>query len=264
MSAFRVCLLLLALLGCADGATSTLRPAIGGVEEHVGELLPLDTPFQSESGEARRLGDFVGRGQPSLLVLAYSRCSMLCSLVLRSTADLVPRLGLRPGQDYDLLTISIDPRETQFEASRTRQVAIERAGLAPSDNWPFLVGEEASIQRVADSLGFSYRWDPASEQFAHPAVIFTLSPEGRISGYFYELTPDPSAVSAALLGRPTTPGRSVGAAVLSCFRFDALGRKYGSVVQRCFQVGAGSVALALALGVGSLLRRERRARELRS
>jgi protein SCO1/2 len=143
-------------------------------------------------------------------------------------------------------------------------VALERAGLATGDHWPFLVGQEASIRRVADSLGFSYRWDPASEQFAHPAVIFTLSPQGRVSGYFYELTPDPSAVTAALLGRGTSPARSVGAAVLSCFRFDALGRKYGSVVQRFFQVGAGSVALALALGVGTLWRRERRAREARS
>jgi len=256
--------LLLALLGCADRAAPTLRPSIGGVEEHVGALLPLDTPFLSASGEAHRLGDFIGRGRPSLLVLAYSRCSMLCGLVLRATADLVPQLGLQPGQDYDLLTISIDPRETPFEAGRTRQVTIERAGLAPGDQWPFLVGEETSIRRVADSLGFSYRWDPASEQFAHPSVIFTLSPAGRVSGYFYELIADPNAVSAALLGRTTPRARSVGAAVLSCFRFDALGRKYGSVVQRCFQLGAGSVALALALGVGSLLRRERRMRELRS
>lgn len=264
MSALRVALLVLVLLGCADSTASTLPPSIGGVEEHVGALLPLDTPFVSASGETRPLGDFIGRGRPSLLVLAYSRCSMLCSLVLRATADLVPRLGLEPGQDYDLLTISIDPRETPFEASRTRQVALERAGLAPGDHWPFLVGQEASIRRVADSLGFSYRWDAASEQFAHPAVIFTLSPQGRVSGYFYELTPDPNTVTAALLGRGTSPARSVGAAVLSCFRFDALGRKYGSVVQRCFQVGAGSVALALALGVGTLLRRERRAREARS
>jgi protein SCO1/2 len=205
----------------------------------------------------------VGRGQPALLVLAYSRCSMLCSLVLRATADLVPRLGLTPGKDYELVTISIDPRETPFEAGRTRQVALERAAIVDGGAWPFLVGDEVSIRRVAESLGFSYQWDAASEQFAHPAVLFTLSPAGRVSGYFYDLTPDPAAVRAALLGQASSAARGVGAAVLSCFRFDALGRKYGSAVQRCFQAGASLVALALALGVGSLLRRERRAREAR-
>jgi protein SCO1/2 len=250
-----------ALLGCADSPAAPARPRMGGVQEHLAAPLPLDAPFQSTSGKTVRLGDVVGRGQPAVLVLAYSRCAMLCSLVLRATADLVPRLGLTAGKDYDLLTISIDPRETPFEAGRTRQVALERAGLAPAEVWPFLVGQEASIRRVAESVGFSYQWDAASEQFAHPAVIFTLSPEGRVSGYFYDLAPDPAAVRAALLGQGTPAARSLGAAVLSCFRFDAFGRKYGPLVQRCFQGGATLVALLLVLGVGSLLRRERRMRE---
>jgi protein SCO1 len=251
----------IAALGCAEKSGVPVRPRMGGVEEHPGALVPQDTPFQSTSEQALQLGDVIGHGQPSLLVLAYSRCSMLCSLVLRATADLVPRLGLTPGKDYRLVTISIDPRETPFEAGRTRQVALERAGLSDSAVWPFLVGDEAAIRRVADSLGFFYQWDAASEQFAHPAVIFTLSPAGRVSGYFYDLTPDPGAVRAALLGQGSPAPRSIGAAVLSCFRFDALGRKYGQLVQRCFQAGATLVALALALGVAVLLRRERRARE---
>ena len=254
-----LCALCAMLLGCSQ-APAPLRPRTGGVEEHLGALLPLGEPFRATNGEALRLGDVVGRGRPALLVLAYSRCSMLCSLVLRATADLVPRLALVPGKDYDLLTISIDPRETPFEAGRTREVALERSGITADGVWPFLVGEEASIRRVAQSVGFSYAWDAASAQFAHPAVIFALSPAGRVSGYFYDLTPDPTAVRAALLGQ-ATPARSVGAAVLSCFRFDALGRRFGPVVQRCFQAGASLVAVALALGVAGLLRRERRARE---
>ena len=224
----------------------------------------MDAEFQSTHGAQERLGDVVGRGQPTLLVLAYSRCAMLCSLVLRATADLVPSLGLTPGQDYRLLTISIDPRETRFEAGRTQQVTLERAGLADASAWPFFVGQEASIRRVADSLGFRYAWDAASEQFVHPAVIFTLSPAGRVSGYFYDLRPDPGAVRAALLGESSPSVRSLGTAVLSCFRFDALGRKYGPVVQRCFQAGATLVALALGLGVALLFRRERRTRGAQS
>jgi protein SCO1/2 len=255
--------LTIGLLGCAD-SRPPVAPRVGGVEEHLGAALPLDTEFQSTHGAQQRLGDVIGRGQPTLLVLAYSRCSMLCSLVLRAAADLVPSLGLTPGQDYRLLTISIDPRETPFESGRAQQVALERAGLADSSAWPFLVGQEASIQRVADSVGFHYAWDAASEQFVHPAVIFTLSPAGRVSGYFYDLRPDPGAVRAALLGEASPSARSVGTAVLSCFRFDALGRKYGPTVQRLFQAGATAVALALALGVTLLFRRERRARGVQS
>ena len=251
--------LAIGLVGCARSAPP-LGPSAGGVEEHVGAALPLDAEFQSTLAAEQRLGDVVGRGQPTLLVLAYSRCSMLCSLVLRAVADLVPALGLTPGQDYRLLTISIDPRETPFEAGRTQRVTLERAGLADAGSWPFFVGQEAAIRRVADSLGFRYVWDAASEQFVHPAVIFTLSPAGRVSGYFYDLRPDPGAVRSALLGESSPPARSVGAAVLSCFRFDARGRKYGPTVQRFFQAGATVVALALAIGVAILFRRERRER----
>jgi protein SCO1/2 len=248
--------LTIGLVGCSE-ATPAVGPRVGGVEERLGAALPLDAGFQSTQGARERLGDVVGRGQPTLMVLAYSRCAMLCSLVLRAAADLVPNLGLTPGQDYRLLTISIDPRETPFEAGRMQQVTLERAGLADASAWPFLVGQEPSIRRVADSVGFRYAWDAASEQFVHPAVMFTLSPAGRVNGYFYDLRPDPRAVRAALLGESTPSARSVGTAVLSCFRFDALGRKYGHTVQRFFQAGATLVALALTVGVALLFRRER-------
>src|SRR5262249_38286539 len=143
----------------------------------------------------------LGNGKPALLVLAYSRCSMLCSLVLRAAAGLVPELGLTLGKDYSLVTISIDPRETPFEAGRTRALALARAGHADrAQDWPFLVGAEPEIQRVAASVGFHYAWDARTEQYAHPAVIFAISPEGRVAGYFYDLSPDAAAVRAVLTG----------------------------------------------------------------
>jgi protein SCO1/2 len=126
---------------------------------------------------------------------------MLCNLVLQGTADLVPKLGLQLRKDFTLATISIDPRETPDEAARTQALILARAGH-PGDvsDWPFLVGQEPAIQRVARSLGFRYAWDERTEQYAHPAVIFAISPYGRVAGYFYDLRPDPAAVRAALLG----------------------------------------------------------------
>lgn len=253
--------LLLVLVSACAAPTSTPLPS-GGVDEHLDALLPLDATFTSSESQPLRLGDVVGHGKPALLVLAYSRCSMLCNLVLQATADLVPKLGLELGRDFSVATLSIDPRETPFEAGRTQALALTRAGHAgESANWPFLVGDEAAIQRVARTLGFRYAWDARTEQFAHPAVIFAVSREGRVSGYFYDLRPDPVAVREALLGVRPVPGARSVSAVLNCFRFDALGRKYGPVVQRSFQAGALLVAGGLALGIVLLFRRERRERQ---
>ena len=229
-----------------------------GVDVRLGDALPLDARFTTSEGRAVALGDVIGRGKPALLVLAYSRCSMLCSLVLRATADLVPALGLRLGDDYTLVTISIDPRETRFEAGRTQAVTLARAGQpSASAAWPFLVGERAAIDAVATSVGFRYQWDERSEQYSHPAVIYAISGDGRVEGWFFSLRPEPARVRAVLAG-VSAASDSLGAAVLGCFRFDALGRAYGPLVQRSFQGGALLVLGALATGLVLLLRRERR------
>lgn len=250
-------------LGSSLAACAAPPPAsspTGGVEERVGAALPLDATFTSSEGRALQLGELIGRGKPALLVMAYSRCTMLCSLVLQAAADVVPRLELALGRDYSLVTISIDPKETPDEAARTQALTLSRAGHADdNERWPFLVGSEPEVQRVAAALGFRYVWDARSEQYAHPAVLFAISPEGRVAGYIYELRPEPAEVRAALLGQGHGGARAPESAVLSCFRFDALGRKYGAVVQRCFQGGALAVALGLGLGLGALFRRERRA-----
>jgi protein SCO1/2 len=245
--------------------TSSVRAEPGspvpesGVTTTLGAPLPLDARFTTSDGRALRLGDVLGNGKPALLVLAYSRCSMLCSLVLRATADLVPRLGLGLGDDYSLVTLSIDPRETPFEAGRTQELTLARAGFPGQPaRWPFLVGDQAAIAAVAASVGFNYQWDERSEQYSHPAVIFAISPDGKVAGYFFSLRPEPERVRAALQGNAEASDH-LGAAVLACFRFDALGRAYGPRVQRLFQGGALLVLGGLVAGVVTLLRRERRA-----
>ncbi len=253
-----LCCVLLALTSpCLAEGTSGIPES--GVDPRLGAALPLDARFTTSEGQAVQLGDLIGRGKPALLVLAYSRCSMLCSLVLRATADLVPALGLRLGADYSLVTISIDPRETRFEAARTQAVTLARAGQPDATTlWPFLVGEREAIDAVASSVGFRYQWDERSEQYSHPAVIYAISSDGRVDGWFFSLRPEPERVRAALSG-VSAASDSLGAAVLGCFRFDALGRAYGPVVQRAFQGGALLVLGGLAAGIVVLLRRERRA-----
>jgi protein SCO1/2 len=231
-----------------------------GVEEHVGARLPLDVRFHTSQGRSVALGEVLGNGTPTLLVLAYNRCTMLCSLVLRGVVDLVQRSEWTPGREVGLVWIGIDPRETSDESARTQATVLQRIGHPDQpQRWPFLVGNEAAIRAVAGALGFEYRWDPRTEQFAHPAVLFAIGANGTIEHYFYGLRHDPAEVAAALRGDP--PPRvdrgSIAAAVLSCFRFDPMSRRYGGAIRILFRVGAALVFLALVAGIGLLTLRRR-------
>ena len=151
------------------------------VEEHVGALLPLEIELTSSSGARVRLGDVLGNGKPALLVLAYNRCSMLCNLVLRAVADFARESGERPGERFSIVTLGIDPRESPHEARRTQTTALERAGYANERwRWTFLLGGQSSIERITQTLGFHYRFDPRTEQYAHPAVVLAISTRGEV------------------------------------------------------------------------------------
>jgi protein SCO1/2 len=239
-----------------------------GVDERVGATIPLALPLTDSTGRAVRLGDYFGDGKPVLLLLTYNRCVMLCSLVLRGTSKALAALATDetsprlPGRDYRVVNVSIDPRDTPHEAARKQAIVLEQAGLAGQPaRWPFLVGEEPAIRALASSLGFRYAWDARSEQYAHPAVIFVIDPQGRIARYLYGFDFDPRALAAALSGAPDTPATrrsGLAEAILSCFRFEPSARIFGAPIQRLFQGGALLILVALVTAVALCLRRERR------
>lgn len=239
-----------------------------GVDEHVGATIPLALQFTDSTERAVRLGDYFGDGKPVLLLLTYNRCVMLCSLVLRGTSKALAALATDgtsprlPGRDYRVVNVSIDPRDTPHEAARKQAIVLEQVGLAGQPaRWPFLVGEEPAIRALASSLGFRYAWDARSEQYAHPAVIFVIDPQGRIARYLYGFEFDPRAIAAAIAGAPDTPATKrsgLAEAILSCFRFEPSARIFGAPIQRLFQGGALLILVALATGVVLCLRRERR------
>jgi protein SCO1/2 len=229
-----------------------------GLERRIGAALPLEARFQTSEGRATSLGGVLGNGKPALLVLAYNRCEMLCSLVLGSLVDLLRELEAEPGRDFSIVTLSIDPSETVHEAARMRTVLLERAGLAgAAPFWSFLVGRREEIDAVASRIGFRYAWDPASEQYAHPAVIFAVSADGKLLDYFPGLEPDPARVKAALEG--AEPG--IAQTILSCFRFDTASSKYGALIETYLRAGAALLAVTVAALVAALTYRERRRRE---
>lgn len=231
------------------------------VDEHIGDKVPLDLEFHEIGGEDVRLGDYFNDDEPVLLVLAYVRCKMLCSLVLHGVAEAVKELSLEPGTDYRVVTVSIDPRETPKEAAEKRRELLETAGYPEEpERWPYLQGEEKTTRRLADSLGFGYAWDPRTEQYAHPAVIFAISPDGTISRYLYGIEYPAREVRTALeaAGRGETVTTKVAQSVLSCFRFDSSLGKYRSKIRSYFRLGAVIVFSVLLSLIGLLFVWERR------
>ncbi len=254
-------LTLAALLGSdapdLDRASSG-QPAIG-LDEHVGAPLPLATPFVDSSGAAVTLAQYAGT-KPIVLVLAYARCAMLCSVVLHATGDALAAGPLVPGRDYTPIVVSLDPRETPDEAARRQATLLERIGR-PGDRaaWPYLVGTDANIHAVADALGFHYAWDPRTEQYAHPAAIFVLTPAGRVAEYLrgVQFPALDAAITRAGRGELTP---SAARDLVACFHFDPALRRHGARIQLFFRLGAGAVFLGLASTVIGLLVWERRRR----
>jgi protein SCO1/2 len=256
----------LAALAAPAAAEPPQPPALQGVgiENRVGARIPLDLPFTEVGARRVRLADYFRDGKPVLMVLAYVRCKMLCSLVLQATVDAVRAMPLEVGRDYRLITVSIDPDEEAADAARRRADLLARIGHPDQpERWTYLVGAERPIHALADRLGFRYRWDPGSEQFAHPAVIFVLAPDGTIARYFQGISPSPDAIAAALRraasGDPVV-AESIAERVLSCFRFDPAARAHRALIDRYLRIGGALIVLAVASSVAGLLLWERRRR----
>lgn len=247
--------LLLCLAGVA-AATPNPRLAVG-LDEHVGDRVPRGLVFTDSTGRTVALGSLIDGKRPVVLVLAYARCSMLCSVVLRGVAEAVRTSELAAGRDYLPVVVSLDSRETPDEAARRQNRLLEDIGRADRDVWPYLVGDEASVAALARVLGFHYAWDPKTEQYAHPAVIFVLTPDGRIAEYLHGISYDglASAVSRAARGVLTT---AVARDLLSCFRFDPSLRHYESDIALLYRLGALLVLLALIALITALVLWERR------
>jgi protein SCO1/2 len=236
-----------------------------GIEDHAGARLPLDLPFTEVGARRVRLGDYFGDGKPALMVLAYVRCKMLCSLVLQATVDAVRAMPLAVGRDYRLITVSIDPDEEAADAAQRRAELLARIGHAGQpERWTYLVGAERPIHALADGLGFRYRWDPHTEQFAHPAAIFVIAPDGTIARTFSGISPSPGDLAAALRGAAAGPvaAEPLAERVLSCFRFDPAARAHRALIDRTLRIGGAVIVFAVATLVTGLvvldLRRRRR------
>ena len=257
-------LLLLILFAFATAATAdnsaNLPPQLHdiGIDQHLGTQLPLDARFQNENGESVALGSFF-HDKPVVLALVYYECPMLCNRIMAGVASALRPLRLKAGKDFEVVAVSINPKETPAEAAAKRDLfSGEYSGKRGSPGWHFLVGSPDSIAAVAEAVGFHYRWDPETKMYIHASGIMIATPKGVLSRYFYGVEYSPTDLR---LGLVDSAGGGIGSPVdkvlLFCYHYDPTTGKYGAVVMNILRAGGG-VTVAVLGGVLLLLwRRER-------
>jgi protein SCO1 len=232
------------------------------VEERLGGQIPLDARFTDWQGRPYRLGQAFDGKRPVVLALVYYDCPMLCGLILSGLSKAMQENGLVLGKDFDAVTVSFDPEERPAQGAERRRGYLQSMGHSDAgEEWPFLVGAEDQSLRVSNAAGFYYRKDPISGEWAHQAVIFVLTPDGKVSRYLYGIEFPPKDLRLALVeAAGGKVGTSFDRLLLTCYRYDPASRKYEPYALGI--VRAGAIATLLGLGglIGVLVWRERKSK----
>lgn len=231
-----------------------------GIDQRLNQQVPLSLVFKDESGRLVPLSTFF-HSRPVLLALVYYRCPMLCTLVLNGVVESLKTLPFTPGRDFEVLSVSFDPKDTAEIAAATKARYLARYGRAGTEKgWHFLIGDEADIRALTNAVGFHYRYDPATEQFAHASCIMLLTPKGRLSRYFYGVTYAPTDVRLGLVEASQNEiGNAVDQILLFCYHYDAASGKYAAVVMNAARIGGAAFVLIAGSFLFMLWRRDRRA-----
>ncbi|HEY3171868.1 MAG TPA: SCO family protein [Thermoanaerobaculia bacterium] len=243
-------------------ATPDSRPPIlrnVAIEQHLDRPLPLDLPFRDEAGRSVRLADYFGK-RPVVLVLAYYNCPMLCTQVLNGLLSASRVLSFDAGREFEIVTVSFDPRDTPEAARAKKEPYVARYGRpGAAAGWHFLTGEARSIAGLTEAVGFRYARDEAIGQFAHASAIYVATPDGRLSRYFFGIEYAPRDLRLALVeasrGKIGTP---VDQLLLYCYHFDPAAGRYGAVVMNMVRVGGVAAVLVLTVFLLLMWRRDRR------
>jgi len=244
------------------GMTSSTMPAPLreiGFDQNLDKHVPLDTAFTDETGHVVRIGDYFGT-RPVVLVFAYYDCPMLCTLVINVLASALDVLSLEPGKDFEIVTVSFDPRDTPATAAAKKAAYIaryKRPGAAVS--WHFLTGEQASIDRLTQAAGFRYVWDKETKQFAHPTGVIVLTPDGRLARYLFGIEYGPRDLRYAIVDASNGKvGSAVDSLLLYCYHYDPMAGRYGVAIMQVVRIAAAGTVLALGAFIVVMVRSEKR------
>jgi protein SCO1/2 len=231
-----------------------------GYDQRLGEQVPLDLPFRDEAGRAVRLGDYFAphSNRPVILVLAYYRCPMLCDLVIQGVTSTLKPLTFNPGEEFDVVVASFDPKDTPQKAAERKKTTLHDYGRTGHDaGWHFLTGPQPSIDALTRAVGFRYVYDKERDEYAHPAGMVILTPGGKVSRYLFGIDFPPRNVQFGIM---ESSGEKIGTPVdqllLYCYHYNPAIGRYSASALNILRLAAGATVIGLVTLIVALRRRE--------
>jgi protein SCO1/2 len=255
MYAFLLAAVLLALPALAQMNNGVMSPPANtrpprlenvGIEQHLDAQVPADLIFRDDTGRTVKLEDYFGH-KPLILNLVYYNCTMLCGEALAGLSSAMRLVKFDLGNEFDVVTVSFDPRETPEMAAAKKKDYVARYGRAnAAAGWHFLTGQPESINALTKAVGFQYQYDEKTNQYAHATAIMVLTPQGRISRYFYGVDFPPKDLRMGLVEASQGKiGNAVDAVLLYCYHYNPENGKYGAMVGNILRLAAAATILLL-------------------
>lgn len=227
------------------------------IEEQLGSYIPLDARFARSNGDSVQLGDLLEEGKPVIFNPLYYECPMLCGLVLDGVLNVVDELKWKPGKDFIVISLSIDPDEDAAVAARAKSKHLGEMDSTVQDGWHFLTGNESQIRKAVSSAGFEYKKIQETGEYAHSAAIILLSPKGKITRYLYGIEYDEFNVRSALYESAEGKiGNTVTKLVMYCYQYDPDSGSYAPVAINIMKLGGLATLIILGIFLGLLWLRE--------
>ena len=229
-----------------------------GIEQHLDSQIPPDLAFVDETGHPIRLGDYFGK-KPLILNLVYYNCPMLCGEELAGLSSAMRVVKFDLGKEFDVVTVSFNPKETPELAAAKKLEYLKRYGRPnAAAGWHFLTGRAESINALTKAVGFQYQYDESKNQYAHATAIMVLTPQGRISRYFYGVDFPPKDLRMGLVEASQGKiGNAVDQVLLYCYHYDPAAGKYGAVISNILKIGGALTVVILAGMILIFLRLEK-------
>lgn len=215
------------------------------IEQRLNQQVPLDLVFHDEYGRSLPLSTYFKGNKPVLLALVYYNCPMLCTLILNGVESSLKAVSFDPGKDFEVVAVSFDPRDTPELALRKKNTYLQRYRRPNTANgWHFLTGDEANIKALTDAVGYRYKFDRSTGQFAHASAIMILTPQGRLSRYFYGVEYAPRDVRLGLVEASENKiGNPVDQVLLFCYHYDPGTGTYGAIAMNIVRLGGAVFVL---------------------
>jgi len=230
-----------------------------GIDQRLNEQVPLNLTFKDEQGKTVVLGDYFHQGRPVILNLVYYQCPMLCTEVLNGLTSALKVIGFVPGKQFEIVTLSIDPRETPQLAANKKEMYLKRLGNAEAGKgWHFLTGEQPQIAALAGAVGWRYRYDAKLDQFAHAAGILLITPEGKIAQYYYGVEYSARDMRLGIVeASQNRIGSLADQVLLYCYHYDPRTGRYGATITNIVRLAGLTTVIVLGGFLLLLFRNEK-------